>query len=403
VGDPLVTDLKLDLAGVTDLTEAAARLAPRFAARAAAHDAAGSFPAEDFADLRDAGLFGILVPTRLGGAGAGFADYAAVAYELARGSGATALVFNMHASVTGAMSAVDPALASALGLTREALAARDALLAAAAGGAWYAVAMSERGVGSRLSQLSTSYEAVPDGFRIRGRKTFVSGAGHPDGYLVAARRADDQAVVSQFLVPAGTDGLRVEETWDSLGMRATRSDDLHIDVTVPAGALLGGVEGLALVVAQLMPHWLVASYAAVYVGVARAAVDAAVAHVSERKLGHLPAIRARIGRADAAVEAARLAVFEAARRVDAAPGEEATNRWVWRAKLLAGTTAAEVAASMLEAAGTSASRRGHPLERLFRDARCGSLQPATSDVCADWLGVAAIGGDPDHDGVAPRW
>jgi alkylation response protein AidB-like acyl-CoA dehydrogenase len=157
------------------------------------------------------------------------------------------------------------------------------------------------------------------------------------------------------------------------------------------------------VVAQLMPHWLVASYAAVYVGVAQAAVDAAAAHVTERGLGHLPAVRARIGRADAAVAAARLVVDDAARRVDAAAGDPETNRWVWRAKLLAGTTAAEVAASMLEAAGTSASRRGHPLERLFRDARCGSLQPATSDVCADWLGVAALGGDPDHDGSAPRW
>jgi alkylation response protein AidB-like acyl-CoA dehydrogenase len=387
----------------TAVAATAARLAPRFAARAAEYDATGEFPVADFTDLRTAGLFGVLVPARLGGAGAGFADYAAVAYELARGNGATALVFNMHASVTGAVSAVDGALASALGVPPEALAARDGLLRAAAAGSWYAVAMSERGVGSRLSQLATRYEPVPDGFRIRGSKTFVSGAGHADGYLVAARSAADQAVVSQFLVPAGTDGVRVERTWDSLGMRATRSDDLHLDVTVPAGALLGGVEGLALVVARLMPHWLVASYAAVYVGVARAAVDAAVAHVGERGLGHLPAVRARIGRADAAVEAARLVVAEAARRVDAAPGEAETNRWVWRAKLLAGTTAATVAASMLEAAGTSASRRGHPLERLFRDARCGSLQPATSDVCADWLGVAALGGDPDHDGVAPRW
>jgi alkylation response protein AidB-like acyl-CoA dehydrogenase len=388
---------------VTDVTAVAARLAPWLAARAAGYDADGEFPVDDFADLRTAGLFGVLVPTGLGGAGAGFADYAAVAYELARGNGATALVFNMHASVTGAMSTVDPALAAALGVPDEALAARDALLEAAAGGAWYAVAMSERGVGSRLSQLSTEYEPVPGGFRIRGAKTFVSGAGHADGYLVAAHRAGEAGTVSQFLVPAGTHGMRFERTWDSLGMRATRSDDLHLDVTVPADRLLGGVEGLALVVAQLMPHWMVASYAAVYVGVARAAVDAAVAHVAERKLGHLPAIRARIGRADAAVEAARLAVLEAARRVDAAPGEPDTNRWVWRAKLLAGTTAAEVAASMLEAAGTSASRRGHPLERLFRDARCGSLQPATSDVCADWLGVAALGGDPDHDGSAPRW
>lgn len=388
---------------MSDLAAAAARLAPRLAARAAAHDADGSFPVEDFADLRAAGLFGVMVPTTLGGSGAGFAEYTAVAYELGRGSGATALVFNMHAAVTGALSAMDEQTAAALGVPDEALTAHDRFLRAAADGAWYAVAMSERGVGSRLSKLSTVYEPTSGGFHIRGAKTFVSGAGHADGYLVAARRADDASVVSQFLVPAGADGLRVERTWDSLGMRATRSDDLRLDVTVPADALLGGVEGLALVVAQMMPHWMVASYAAVYVGVAQAAIDAAAADLTRRELGHLPAVRARLGRADAAVAAARLVVAEAARRVDVAPGDQETNRWVWRAKLLAGTTAAEVAASMLEAAGTSASRRGHPLERMFRDARCGSLQPATSDVCADWLGVAAMGGDPDHGGSAPRW
>ncbi|MCM4077353.1 acyl-CoA dehydrogenase family protein [Paractinoplanes hotanensis] len=384
------------------MSSPASRLAPRFAARAAAHDRDGSFPADDFADLRAAGLFGLMVPARLGGAGAGFAEYAATAYELARGNGATALVFNMHASVTGALAGVTDELADALGLPPEALQARDDALRAAAEGKWYAVAMSERGAGSRLSQLTTSYEAVDGGYRIRGAKTFCSGAGHADAYLVAARSAADPSQVSQFLVPAG-EGLRVEPTWDALGMRATGSHDLHVDVTVPAGTLLGGVEGLALVVAQLAPHWMVASYAAVYVGVARAAVDAAVEHVNERKLGHLPAIRSRIGRADAAVAAARLAVQEAARRVDEQPGDAETNRWVWRAKLLAGTTAAEVAASMLEAAGTSAMRRGHPLERLYRDARAGSLQPATSDVCADWLGVDALGGDADSEGSAPRW
>jgi alkylation response protein AidB-like acyl-CoA dehydrogenase len=386
-----------------DALEAARRLAPRLAARAAEYDREGLFPVDDFADLRTAGLFGLLVPTRLGGLGAGFADYADVAYELARGNGATALVFNMHASVTGALGAMTEELAVALGVPDEALAERDRLMAAAAAGSWYAVAMSERGAGSRLSQLTTAYEPVDGGYHIKGAKTFVSGAGHADGYLVAARRVDDQSIVSQFHVPADLAGLRVEPSWDSLGMRATSSHDLHLDVRVPAGALLGGLEGLALVVAQLMPHWLVASYAAVYVGVARAAVDAAVEHVTARGLAGLPAVRARIGRADAAVAAAHLVVREAARRVDDAPGDPVTNRWVWRAKLLAGTTAADVAASMLEAAGTSASRRGHPLERLYRDARCGSLQPATSDVCADWLGIAALGGDPDRDAGTPRW
>jgi alkylation response protein AidB-like acyl-CoA dehydrogenase len=389
---------------MTEQVDAARRLAPRLAARAGGYDATGGFPVDDFAELRAAGLFGLMVPRGLGGAGAGFGEYARVAYELARGNGATALVFNMHASVTGALAGVPETLIEALGVPESFFAARDRVLSAAANGAWYAVAMSERGVGSRLSKLSTVYSAEPGGgFRVKGSKTFVSGAGHADGYLVAGHSTADQSVVSQFLVPADTPGITVEPTWDSLGMRATSSHDVHFDVRVPDDALLGGIEGLALLVAQLMPHWMVASYAAVYVGVARAAVDAAVAHVNERNLAHLPAIRARIGRADAAVEAALLAVLEAARRVDENVGEPETNRWVWRAKLLAGTTAAEVAASMLEAAGTSATRRGHPLERLYRDARCGSLQPATSDVCADWLGVAALGGDPESDGSAPRW
>src|SRR3712207_4111273 len=269
-----------------------------------------------------------MVPPRLGGHGAGFADYAAVAYELARGNGATALIFNMHASVTGALSGVTDELADALGLPPEALEARDSHLKAAANGSWYAVAMSERGSGSRLSQMSSRYTAGDGGYHISGAKTFCSGAGHADAYLVAARSTADDSQVSQFLVPAG-EGLRVEETWDALGMRATGSHDLHVDVTVPAATLLGGVEGLALVVAQLAPHWMVASYAAVYVGVARAAVDAAVEHVNARKLGHLPAVRARIGRADAAGSAADPAVMEAARRGGGAAGGAGNNPWGW--------------------------------------------------------------------------
>lgn len=379
---------------------AAREVAPRLADRAATHDRDGSFPLADLEDLRAAGLLGLMVPTALGGLGAGVADYAEVAQVLGAGSGATALVFNMHASVTGALVGTPDDVARALGVPESYFPARDRILQAAVRGAFYAVAMSERGVGSRLSALRTTYERVGDGYRIRGTKTFVSGAGHADAYLVAARTAEaGEPRVSHFLVPAG-DGVSVEETWDSLGMRATGSHDLHLDATVPADTLLGGLEGLTVLLAQAMPQWLVASYAAVYVGVAQACVDACVADVTARGLAHLPAVRARVGRADAAVAAARLVVGEAARRVDAAPGERDTNRWVWRAKLLAGTTAMDVAASMLEAAGTSASRRGHPLERLFRDARCGSLQPATSDVCSDWLGAAALGDDPE---AVPRW
>ena len=99
---------------------------------------------------------------------------------------------------------------------------------------------------------------------------------------------------------------------------------------------------------------------------------------SERGLSHLPAVRARLGRADAQVAAARLVVREAARRVDTDPGDARDEPLGLAGEAAAGETAMEVAASMLEAAGTSATRGAIPLERLFRDARCGSLQPATS-------------------------
>jgi alkylation response protein AidB-like acyl-CoA dehydrogenase len=374
------------------MLDEARRLGPVLASRADKHDVDGSFPVDDFADLRDSGLLGLMVPARLGGAGATFADYVEVALELAAGSGSTALVYNMHASVTGALALTDDDVARALGVPETFFAARDDVLRGAAAGLHYAVAMSERGAGARLSATQTEYEPVAGGWRIRGTKTFCSGAGHADAYLVAARRGD---AVSQFLVPAG-DGVRVLPTWDSLGMRATCSHDLELDAVVPETALLGQVEGLALLLAQVMPQWLVASYAAVYVGVAQAAVDAAVAHVEERGLGRLPLVRSRLGRAEAQVAATREVVRTMARAVTAAPGEPETNRWVWRAKLLAGDTAMDVAASLLEACGSSAMRKGSALERLYRDARCGALQPATSDVCADWLGHAALGLDPDE-------
>jgi alkylation response protein AidB-like acyl-CoA dehydrogenase len=386
--------------------EAARALRFDLAEHAAVHDADGSFPADDFALLRGAGLLGMMAPMSLGGAEAGFADYAEVAMELGAGAGSTALIFNMHASVTGALALTSEDMFRAVGVPETFFALRDRVLSAATRGALFCVAMSERAAGSRLSQLATSYERVDGGWHIVGSKAFCSGAGHADGYLVAAGTTDPVTggrTISQFLVPAGRPGITVQQTWDSLGMRATGSHDIHFDVTVDDDALVGGMEGLGVLLAQAMPQWLVASYAAVYVGVAQSALDTATAYARARELRRLPLVRARFGRADAAVTAAREVVRQAARMVDTAPGDPETNRWVWRAKLLAGDTAAEVASSLLEACGTGASRRGNDLERIFRDARCGSLQPATSDVCSDWLGTAVLGLDPELEADIPRW
>ncbi|WP_018638984.1 acyl-CoA dehydrogenase family protein [Parafrankia elaeagni] len=419
-----------------DGAELAHSVVAAIAGRAGHADRCGELPAADLDDLRQAGLLGLLVPRRFGGHGGGFAQWANAARVLAEASGSTALALNMHTSVLGALAGTPDELARAMGAPESYFSARDRLLAQAAGGSFIAVAMSERGAGSRLSALRTSYRREGDGYRITGLKSFCSGASHADVYFVAARAADaadaadaaeehvegerpdeDHPVaaagpatrVSHFLVPAGN-GVTVEPNWDTLGMRGTGSHDLRLDVWVPADALVGGLEGLSLLIAQIMPQWLVASYAAVYAGVGRATFNAGVEHARgqtaagiPKGLVGLPAVRARFGHADVALAALDVVIDECARRVEADPGSAETNRWVWRAKLLAGQTAQDVAASVIEACGTTVTRRGHPLERLYRDARCGSLQPATTDVCADWLGLAALGGDPDADADVVRW
>lgn len=408
---------KLDPVGV------AGELVERFASRAASYDDEAAFPEGDIDDLRRSGLCGLLVPRRLGGMGAGFADYLRVATVLARGNASTALLFNMHASVTGALAGIPDEVARQLGASERFLSARDRILQAAAGRAFYGVAISEPQVGSRLSDLQTSYEKEGEGYRLRGRKSFCSGAGHLDGYLVAARATaaqgegepDPSFAISYFLVP-GEAVVEVDASWNPLGMRATASNGFHMDAHVPEEALLGGVKGLAVALAYAMPQWLVASYAAVYVGLAQAALDEAIGYVTRRVapatagaspqkagLAAVGWVRGRLGRADVQVEAARLVLEEAGRRVDAAPGEAETNRWVYRAKLMAGDAAMDVAASLAEACGLGALQRGGALERIVRDARSGALMPPSSDLCADVLGATALGLDPSTDPQVRPW
>ncbi|MGE0879568.1 MAG: acyl-CoA dehydrogenase family protein [Acidimicrobiia bacterium] len=347
--------------------------------RADAYDASGEYPLASMHDLRDAGWFALLVPHRLGGLGATFERYCEVARALGSRCGSTALSFNMHSAVVGALATVPAPLREAM--APSALAAIDRWLAAAAQGALFQVALSERSAGSRLDHLDARYWPERGGWRVAGRKSFCTGIEHADELLVGARNAEGAA--SMFLVPT-KQGVTVNERWDSIAMRATASHDAVIDTWVPAESLIGGIEGIAAAVANSMPQWLVSSYAAVYVGLADAALRCARAaeHLDRRTESGA----ARIGRAEASTFAAWLAVREAARLVDVGPGEAATNRAVYCAKLLAGDNAMAVAASMLEVIGSAGLRRGSRIERVFRDARCGALQPATSDDCALWLG-----------------
>jgi alkylation response protein AidB-like acyl-CoA dehydrogenase len=150
------------------LKDAARELAKDFATRAATHDRERSAPVENYAVLRDAGMFGIAVPKELGGLGVGAIGWVAVAEELAQGCGATALAFNMHMNATGGIS----------DRQRIPLAVRQRVAdLAIKDGKLMCTSATEPGTSSLLpSSYVFSIEArrVPGGYRIYGRKTFCS-------------------------------------------------------------------------------------------------------------------------------------------------------------------------------------------------------------------------------------
>ncbi len=204
-----------------DAVAKAQRIAPLVRKRAEQYDASAEFPSQDLEDIRTEGLLSLLVPQELGGMGATFEDYVQVAMALASASGSTALIFNMHACVTGALATLPRQLLENLGVDDSFFEVRDDILRRAVDGAAYGVAITEKEAGSRLSALRTEYGREGNGYWIRGHKSVCSGAGHLDGYLVAARSSETSggdAAVSYFLVPRGP-GIQVHETWDPLGMR----------------------------------------------------------------------------------------------------------------------------------------------------------------------------------------
>ncbi|HVN30269.1 MAG TPA: acyl-CoA dehydrogenase family protein, partial [Candidatus Binataceae bacterium] len=203
----------------------ARELAQDFATRAAAHDRERSAPLENYAALRDAGMFGVAIPRKLGGLGVGAIGWVAVAEELAQGCGATALAFNMHMNATGGIS-------DRQRVTREVrqrvadLAIKDGKL--------MCTSATEPGTSSLLpSSYVFSIEArrVPGGYRLYGRKTFCSMVEASDYcYLFAhPQNHPNPTQLVALLVDSKQKEVSFTDIWDTLGMRATRSNQADFD------------------------------------------------------------------------------------------------------------------------------------------------------------------------------
>ncbi|MFN0184392.1 MAG: acyl-CoA dehydrogenase family protein [Aquabacterium sp.] len=398
---------------LADWLRRVAEIGPGLAARAALNDQAAGFAVEDFADLRRSGLLGLCVPVEDGGLGAGMEAFMRVAAELGRFSGATALGFSMHAT----QSLWTGPVMAALGLpAADAQAHRSRLVdhntAIVQQGRLCAQAISEPGAASAgVAPFATQARVVDGGWRVSGHKVFVSMAGHADVYGVLCTEIGGHGLCGSradtlFLrVPADAPGLRVEGAWDPLGMRATVSRGLRLDeVFVPAGALLlpRGAWHLA---AGRFPHML-AMLMPAYMGQAQAAYDFTVDYLLGRVPGMAPVQRRMYPTKQAAVaqmrvqlEGMRALFLQTAREARIDPDHDARMR-LYAAQYTVMEGAHDLCRLALRTCGGQAMMRSFPLERLFRDTRCGALMlPLTAELCLERLGHECLYQGPMDDEV----
>src|SRR6185369_4897274 len=206
-----------------ELQQRARSLAAEFATRAAQHDREASDPLENYAALRAAGFYGLNVPTELGGAGVGLLGWSLAAEELAQGCASTALAFNMHLSVVGPMME-SPLVPRAAKERLAKLVVHEGKLT----GGNFSEPTTSGLVGTPLPH--TRARRVDGGYRITGKKAFASMIAVADHVMVLARPEGAISNEAMFLlVPPDAAGRKVDLVWDTLGMRATRSDFMTLE------------------------------------------------------------------------------------------------------------------------------------------------------------------------------
>ncbi|MFF4497853.1 acyl-CoA dehydrogenase family protein [Streptomyces sp. NPDC001546] len=371
--------------------EAVRRLARAFTDRevspyAAAWDRAESVDRSIVKKLGDLGFLGLTVPEEYGGSGGDHLSYVLVTEELGRGD-----------------SAVRGIVSVSLGLVAKTLAAwgteeqkRAWLPRLCSGEALGCFGLTEPGTGSDAAALTTCAVRDGDAYVITGSKMFITNGTWADLVLLFARTdpADPgHRGISAFLVPADTPGLTRREVHGKLGLRGQATAELTLDgVRVPASAMLGPEgKGFSVAMSALAKGRM--SVAAGCVGIAQAALDAAVSYAAQREqfgkpIAHHQLVQELIADISVDVDAARLLTWRVADLIDRGQpfATEAST-----AKLFASEAAVRAASNALQVHGGYGYVDEYPAGKLLRDARVMTLYEGTSQIQKLLIGRARTG------------
>lgn len=371
----------------------------KFAARAALWDKEASFPFANYDDLREQGFLKLCVPTEFGGAGADFPTYMMVAAEIGRFCGATALTWNMHICSTMWTGVLADGIAMSEEQRAEHAARRKLHFARIVNeGKLYAQPFSEgTAAAAGRAPFGTTAKKVEGGWLINGKKIWASLSGAADyyGVLCTEDKGDQHPDARDTLyisVPATSEGFSISGDWDPLGMRGTVSRNLTFkDVFVsddeqlmPRGIYFKGAQTWPAMFFTLSPT---------YLGVANAAYDFTVQYLRGEVPGEPPIKRRQFPTKQITVAQMRLqlesmkslftrAIFEAKPN----PSKDEKLR-LYAAHHAVMEGANDLARLAIRTCGGQSMLKHLPLERLYRDSRCGALMlPWTAELILDRMG-----------------
>lgn len=344
------------------------------APRAADIDRTREFPSDLVARAAELGLTGLIVPEKYGGAGLDHICFALFVEEIAAVSGTLAVILDVHTSV-----GTEPIL---LFGTEEQKQQYLPLLAA--GEMLAAFALTESGSGSDAGSLTTSAVQRKDGWVLNGTKTFISNASKAGVYIVMARSNPQPGTrgISAFVVRGDSDGLGFGKPMHKLGLNGSATGEVILeDVFVPRDHLLGA-EGHGFAIAMKALDSGRIGISAQAVGIARGALDLAVAYAKERKqfgqtISRFEGIQFMLADMATAIDASRLMTFEAASACDrGAP----FTKLAAMAKLMSTDTAMRVTTDAVQIFGGYGYIKEYPVERFMRDAKATQIYEGTNQI-----------------------
>lgn len=358
------------------------RLAAAFASRAAQHDECDSFVAENYEQLKAAGLIAAAVPKELGGQGAEVGEMADVVRRIAHGCGSTALAFSMHTHQVvipawrwrhqpPAVPKVEPVLRM--------VAEKNIVLLSSGGGDW---------IGG-----SGRAERVEGGWRIHARKGFVSGS--PAGTILMTTAISDEGIL-HFGLPMAAPEVKRFDTWHTLGMRGTGSDDVEIDGyflpddKVALKRPTGEWHPLFQIIATLAFPLIYAAY----LGVAESARDIALDMARGRK-GEARQPRL-VGEMETSLRGAQMAHRHMIAEAEKNAPSAASVSEVMIGRQLVESHAIRTVELAMEVAAGQGFYRAAGLERRFRDVQGARYHPMRREVQRLYTGSLVLGDPVDR-------